>query len=126
MLCALRLYILWPLRPAAREYMCLAWVPLLFCYSDTFRARAYDAKEGFGAGGSSIHNCMSAHGPDEKTFAKASSAELAPQYYDGTLAFMFESRHVWQPSEAAMGVPWRHGDYQNCWAGLSKNFPGGE
>jgi homogentisate 1,2-dioxygenase len=37
----------------------------------------YDAKaEGFLPGGISIHNCMSAHGPDLATFEKASAAEL--------------------------------------------------
>ena len=34
----------------------------------------YDAKaEGFMPGGASLHNCMSGHGPDAETFAKASA-----------------------------------------------------
>jgi hypothetical protein len=34
----------------------------------------YDAKaEGFVPGGGSLHNCMSAHGPDLETFESASS-----------------------------------------------------
>ncbi len=38
----------------------------------------YDAKaEGFMPGGASLHNCMSGHGPDADTFAKASSADLS-------------------------------------------------
>ena len=38
----------------------------------------YDAKaEGFAPGGASLHNCMSAHGPDRATFEKAVAAELA-------------------------------------------------
>ncbi|NEE47099.1 homogentisate 1,2-dioxygenase, partial [Streptomyces sp. SID8455] len=41
---------------------------------------AYDAKaEGFVPGGGSLHNMMSAHGPDRETFDRASAAELKPQ-----------------------------------------------
>ena len=40
----------------------------------------YDAKaEGFLPGGASLHNCMSAHGPDAETWERASHAELKPQ-----------------------------------------------
>ncbi len=54
----------------------------------------YDAKaEGFKPGGASLHNCMVPHGPDADAFDKASSAQLAPQKLDNTLAFMFESRY---------------------------------
>ena len=36
----------------------------------------YDAKStGFRPGGSSLHNCMSGHGPDDATFEKAGNAE---------------------------------------------------
>jgi homogentisate 1,2-dioxygenase len=39
----------------------------------------YEAKqEGFLPGGASLHSCMTPHGPDTDTFAKASSAELKP------------------------------------------------
>ena len=38
----------------------------------------YDAKaEGFVPGGASLHNCMSGHGPDAATFAKASRADTS-------------------------------------------------
>src|SRR3954462_11103959 len=41
---------------------------------------AYDAKaSGFLPGGGSLHNMMSAHGPDRETFDRASAAELVPQ-----------------------------------------------
>ena len=41
---------------------------------------AYDAKEeGFVPGGGSLHNQMSAHGPDLDAFEKASNADLKPQ-----------------------------------------------
>ena len=54
---------------------------------------AYDAKAtGFVPGGMSLHNCMSAHGPDRATFDRAVAADLEPQKIDDTLAFMFETR----------------------------------
>ncbi|KAJ9235261.1 hypothetical protein DTO169E5_6227 [Paecilomyces variotii] len=54
----------------------------------------YDAKTGggFKPAGASLHNIMSAHGPDMDAFEKASNAELKPQKIgEGSLAFMFES-----------------------------------
>ncbi|MBL8191616.1 MAG: homogentisate 1,2-dioxygenase, partial [Acidobacteria bacterium] len=85
----------------------------------------YDAKEkGFAPGGGSLHNCMSAHGPDADTFEKASAAELAPQRYENTLAFMFESRAVIRPTKFAMETPALQHDYFECWQGLKKHFIG--
>ena len=54
----------------------------------------YDGKKGGGfmAGGASLHNTMSAHGPDAATFEGASNAELKPAFVgNGSCAFMFES-----------------------------------
>ncbi len=83
----------------------------------------YDAKEkGFAPGGGSLHNCMSGHGPDADTFAKASTAELTPQRYENTLAFMFESRAVLCPTKFAMETPALQRDYFECWQSLKKNF----
>jgi homogentisate 1,2-dioxygenase len=63
----------------------------------------YDAKaEGFLPGGVSIHNCMSAHGPDVATFEKAAREELKPRKIENTLAFMWESRYVWRPTKFAV------------------------
>lgn len=85
----------------------------------------YDAKEkGFVPGGASLHNCMSAHGPDADTFAKASAAELTPQRYENTLAFMFESCSVIRPTKFAMETPALQSDYFECWQGLKKKFSG--
>jgi homogentisate 1,2-dioxygenase len=40
----------------------------------------YDAKaEGFLPGGASLHNCMTAHGPDAETWERATRAELKPR-----------------------------------------------
>jgi homogentisate 1,2-dioxygenase len=81
----------------------------------------YDAKaEGFVPGGASLHNCMSAHGPDRATYDQAVSADLAPHKIDGTLAFMFETRWVIAPTRAAMESPLLEQDYDACWADLTK------
>ncbi|RDI43810.1 homogentisate 1,2-dioxygenase [Aquicella lusitana] len=84
---------------------------------------AYDAKEtGFVPGGGSLHNCMSAHGPDAAAFNKAVSAALEPEYYDNTLAFMFESRQVWRLTPAAYNADFRQKDYLACWQELKSHF----
>jgi homogentisate 1,2-dioxygenase len=81
----------------------------------------YDAKaEGFAPGGGSLHNCMSAHGPDRATYDKAVSAELAPHKIKDTLAFMFETRWVIAPTRFAMETPALQKDYDSCWNDLSK------
>ncbi len=83
----------------------------------------YDAKEeGFAPGGASLHNCMSAHGPDADAFERASAADLAPQRYDDTLAFMFESRYVIRPTKFAMETSGLQRDYFECWQGVKKYF----
>lgn len=83
----------------------------------------YDAKEtGFVPGGCSLHNCMSAHGPDADAHQKAVQAKLKPEYYSGTLAFMFESCYVWQPTQFALQAKFRQQDYLDCWQGLKVNF----
>jgi homogentisate 1,2-dioxygenase len=86
----------------------------------------YDAKaEGFLPGGISLHNCMSAHGPDAATFERASSAKLAPQKLADTLAFMFESRYVIHPTTLALSARERQRDYAACWRGLARHFAPG-
>jgi len=83
----------------------------------------YDAKaEGFVPGGVSLHNCMLAHGPDAATFEKASQAELAPHKVNDTLAFMFESRHVFRPTAQALAAPNLQPDYDSVWAGFNRHF----
>jgi homogentisate 1,2-dioxygenase len=86
---------------------------------------AYDAKaEGFLPGGSSLHNCMSGHGPDAATFERASHVELTPHHIENTLAFMFESRHVIRPTAYALNAPELQQNYLECWQGLKKHFTG--
>ena len=83
----------------------------------------YDAKEeGFVPGGGSLHNQMSAHGPDLDAFEKASNAELKPQKLSGTLAFMFESRYIIRPTKFAMDCAELQHEYSEVWQGLKKNF----
>jgi homogentisate 1,2-dioxygenase len=81
----------------------------------------YDAKaEGFLPGGVSIHNCMSAHGPDLATFEKATAAKLEPHKVQDTLAFMWESRYVWRPTRFAMGARELQRDYDGVWRGFGR------
>jgi homogentisate 1,2-dioxygenase len=82
---------------------------------------AYDAKAGgFAPGGMSLHNGMSAHGPDVASHAAASAAELKPLKIENTMAFMFESRFVFRPTAWAMQSPALQGDYDACWDGFEK------
>ncbi|MDH4049257.1 MAG: homogentisate 1,2-dioxygenase [Gammaproteobacteria bacterium] len=84
----------------------------------------YDAKTGGGfvPGGSSLHNCMSAHGPDASAFETASNSKLEPQKLGDTMAFMFESRYLIRPTKYAMASPALQKDYADCWKGLKKQF----
>jgi homogentisate 1,2-dioxygenase len=83
----------------------------------------YDAKaEGFEPGGASLHNMFTSHGPDAETYAKASTAELAPQKIGDTLAFMFESRWMMVPTLQAMEAKHRQPDYDAVWSGLVRSF----
>ncbi|MGW6304530.1 homogentisate 1,2-dioxygenase [Streptomyces niveus] len=84
---------------------------------------AYDAKaEGFVPGGGSLHNMMSAHGPDRETFDRASAAELKPQRIDDGLAFMFETR--WPVTATAQAATAGHlqTGYDDVWQGLERHF----
>ena len=84
----------------------------------------YDAKaEGFVPGGCSLHNAMSGHGPDAATFEKATQADLSrPDVIVDTMAFMFETRLVLNPTRQALEARSRQVDYQHCWQGLIARF----
>ena len=85
----------------------------------------YDAKpEGFQPGGASLHNCMVPHGPDGEAFERATLATLAPHKLENTLAFMFESRYRFVPTNYAMTGGMLDTDYPDCWSGLQDRFPG--
>ncbi|MFD7612146.1 homogentisate 1,2-dioxygenase [Streptomyces sp. NPDC059828] len=87
---------------------------------------AYDAKTagegGFVPGGGSLHNMMSAHGPDRETFDKASAAELKPQRIDDGLAFMFETRWPVTATEQAASAGHLQEGYDDVWQGLERHF----
>jgi homogentisate 1,2-dioxygenase len=83
----------------------------------------YDAKaEGFLPGGASLHNCMSAHGPDAETWERASRAELKPHKLEDTMAFMFESRYAMRLTRHAIDSSALQHDYFEGWQGLAKHF----
>lgn len=76
----------------------------------------YDAKKsGFEIGGISIHNCMTPHGPDVNAYNAAIKANLKPEYYQNTLAFMFETKDPWRYTESYED---RQKDYAACWQGF--------
>jgi homogentisate 1,2-dioxygenase len=65
---------------------------------------------------------MVPHGPDAEAFDRASHATLAPHKLDQTLAFMFESRWRFRPTEFAMGCGALDAAYADCWAPLKDQF----
>lgn len=84
---------------------------------------AYDAKaEGFAPGGASVHNGFSSHGPDAATYARASTADLAPVRIADTLAFMVETRWPIVATAAALDAAWRQSGYDAVWADLPRGF----
>jgi homogentisate 1,2-dioxygenase len=85
----------------------------------------YDAKpEGFVPGGASLHNSFLPHGPAAEVFEQASKAKLAPLFLENTLAFMFESRYVIQPTRLALESRQLQRDYSDSWRPLKKHFNG--
>jgi len=84
----------------------------------------YDVRsDSFEPGGASLHNAMSAHGPDAETFERASVADLSRvDVLTDALAFMFETRAPLRPSSFALRTPALQADYDACWRGLPKNF----
>lgn len=82
---------------------------------------AYDAKaDGFVPGALSLHNQISGHGPDVASWETASKADLKPHKIDGTMAFMVESRWVFQPTKAALRSATLDPDYDAVWNGFPK------
>ena len=79
----------------------------------------YDAKaEGFRAGGLSLHNLMSGHGPDVESWEKASNADLKPHKIEDTLAFMVET--CWPYRLTRFALDHAQSDYDLAWAGFPK------
>ncbi len=83
----------------------------------------YDAKpDGFKPGAMSLHNALVAHGPDTDAFQGASDKELVPEKLTGTMAFMFETRHVQKPTAFASSSERVDATYPNAWDGLERQF----
>jgi homogentisate 1,2-dioxygenase len=83
----------------------------------------YDAKaEGFVPGGASLHNCMTAHGPDAETWQRATRVELKPHKIEDTMAFMFESRFAMRLTRYAVESSELQHDYFEGWQRLEKHF----
>ncbi|WP_217430316.1 homogentisate 1,2-dioxygenase [Sphingomonas bacterium] len=83
----------------------------------------YDAKPtGFVPGAMSLHNSMLPHGPDVESFDRASARELVPEKLSGTLAFMFESRFMLNPTGYASGLELLDERYPDCWVPLERHF----
>ncbi|GBG35010.1 Homogentisate 1,2-dioxygenase [Hondaea fermentalgiana] len=104
----------WFHRNTMTEYMGMIW-------------GEYDAKKGgFVPGGSSLHSCMSPHGPDAATFERFSDPAkvdtTSPAFFDGGLAFMFETTFMLELSDAARTSPHREFTYQQCWADMPASF----
>ncbi|KAJ9149917.1 Homogentisate 1,2-dioxygenase [Pleurostoma richardsiae] len=88
---------------------------------------SYDAKEGggFRPAGASLHNIMSAHGPDADTFEKASNGELTPvKVGEGSMAFMFESSFMIGVTDWALGTCKKLQDKysEHSWSRLKPHF----
>eukprot|EP01031_Cornospumella_fuschlensis_P041719 gene41719-50919_t len=65
---------------------------------------------------------MTPHGPDALAFVGASSAQLAPQYFEEGLAFMLETPFMLKVARAALAGEALQRDYQKCWHALPKLF----
>lgn len=87
----------------------------------------YDARTdgGFRPGGASLHNVMCGHGPDSKTHAQASVAELLPHKVgEGSMAFVLEADVMLGLSEWAWSRSQKRQINYNeqTWQGLTSHF----
>jgi homogentisate 1,2-dioxygenase len=112
-------------RNTMSEYMGMVWgkYDAKAAEKDDGSAR----KKGFLPGGSSLHLCMTPHGPDAATFENASDTSKGPQvpvYLGDGLAFMFETTRILKIAPAAMRLERREVAYSDCWQKLPKLFNG--
>ena len=85
----------------------------------------YEAKvDGFLPGGASLHNCMTPHGPDTKSYEAtiARGNNVGPSKITETMAFMFESCLIPRITPWALQSPFLDHDYYQCWIGLRSHF----
>lgn len=88
-------------------------------------AGTYDAKEkGFCPGASSLHSCMSGHGPETGVFDKASNADLKPTHTGhGSMAFMFETCYQLKVNMDRFELD---DTYSDCWQDMQVMYKEGE
>lgn len=89
----------------------------------------YDAKEvGFVPGASSLHSCMSGHGPEAEVFEKASDTSNKVfkeplRTKDDSIAFMFETCYMVKLSDYANEADNMDATYvQDSYGKLRNNF----
>jgi homogentisate 1,2-dioxygenase len=83
----------------------------------------YDAKKGFSPGGASMHSCMTAHGPDAFSYDRALSDPCdIPTFFDGGLAFMFETSYMLRLSKYALSHHCLDQAYGECWSALPNRY----
>ena len=70
----------------------------------------------------SLHNALIAHGPDTEAFDKGSKEALKPEKLAGTMAFMFETRFVQDPTAYASELSRVDTSYPDVWNSLKRNF----
>ena len=88
----------------------------------TYDAKA-GGKDGFVAGGSSLHGCGTPHGPDAVSLAGALAADTStPKKFEGGLAFMFETNAMLRLTPFALdrGNCMLQEEYYKCWEGLPR------
>jgi homogentisate 1,2-dioxygenase len=78
--------------------------------------------EGFVPGGLTLHNRFAPHGADLDTYERAIKQDLKPARLDQTLAFMFESSLVYQPTLQALNSDKLDAKYNLVWQGYTGNF----
>jgi len=81
----------------------------------------YDAKDAkFEVGGVSIHNQMTPHGPDVKSWNQETTRDSEKPYkLSNTLSFMLESNEIWVPTEAYFKHQSFQNNYGDCWQGFA-------
>ncbi|KAF5296406.1 hypothetical protein FQR65_LT01393 [Abscondita terminalis] len=87
----------------------------------------YEAKkEGFVAGGATLHSMMTPHGPDVNCYNQAIKEDLKPKKIaEGTQAFMFESCLGLSVTKwGAKTCQKLDSEYYKCWKNFKKNFTG--
>lgn len=83
----------------------------------------HDGKaSGFAAGGASLHNNWSAHGPDAQTYEAGRNAPEEPRKIEESLVFMLETRRPFRLTRFATETPQLQQDYTQGWHALKPRF----